>query len=345
MEEENAIITASLAEEESNISNAKKSMEDAKSEMETAKKNLDSSIESIDDDVKVDISDENTQIDVKETSKSPSDTFKDNEIFQAIEKLKGEAEKFTRKMDDVSSDGAEEMNDKGTFKMIRSIIDYAKNIARVCSNPESIRNECYMIDYIMERNTFLTSQSGYNHWFNKGEVEYIIFGMPTQIENIFAAVVSIFTVRFVIDTLNYFIKAKSPEIVTRIIEAATEGAVKACDDMKDMLIVPEGEDSAPGCGLCPSFDKIKLTYSDHLRLFMLLKMGNNEQKLVNAMSNTLTNEKKGKGLDELYTRINCHAEVEVNLIILSMFNIDLPEGGNFRNGKYVIREDFVDGYQ
>lgn len=269
-----------------------------------------------------------------------------------IKYLNEAVKSLTKRMSSVSTGNGEAVVDteeKNLLTLMSSINKNVQSMINIITNPESLRNEMYYIDYVMNKNTYLTSQTSRSHYFDKAEVEYTIFGFDSQGANILSAVGSIYAIRFVIDAVNYFfVDNPCPELLSRIAYAVGRGAFAAAIDMFDMLVAPiDNEDAgASGCALCPSLKNlnIKLSYSDHLRLFLLLNSGTSKEALVNTMSTTLA-EKDSKSLDELYTELNATVEVKINLLILPMIGSDLLPDKYFKDGSYIIRERIVEGYE
>jgi len=338
-------LTEKIEEKNGEIKEAEKAMKEAHENVIRKQINLLDEIEKVRD-INIKAESVDTELEIKKVDNSKN---QNNEYLKILERLKKLEDIAGRKITPVgdSTSNIDDPNDNDIFSLFEKVSTYITRMIEKFSSLENIRDECYLIDYIMERNTYLTSQSGYNHWFACGEVEYIIFGNENQMANIVAAVGSIYFMRFAIDTLDYFIRSANPEIISRLITAAGRGLWQAGKDMLDMIFIGSNVagDSAKGCPICPSLSKfgVKLKYSDHLRLFMLLNTSSIERQ-INAMNATLVDEKGSTPMTELCTEIECSAEVEVNMIILSMFNLDVLSGGNFRNGNYVIREKIVEGY-
>lgn len=344
LSKENTLLEAEINKANQQVQAAEDAVNSAYSELKDAKKALDDAIESVKN-IGISINDSDTELSIAQIEKDAKEILGESNIMGILNSVIS----LGRRIEPVPSGAnSDDINDKNPLSLFSKLGNYISGMINRLSGLEGIRNECYMIDYIMERNTYLTSQSGYNHWFGCGEVEYIIFGDEMQISNIIKAVGSIYIMRFAIDTIDYFIQSPDLEIISRLITAAARGAWQAGNDLLDMIVVSGAGtgDSAEGCPICPSLSKfgVKLTYSDHLRLFMLINIANNDTRLVNAMNATLEKEKKSVPISNLYTEIECSAEVEVNMIILSMFKLDVLSGGNFRNGNYVIKERIVEGY-
>lgn len=334
---------AAITAEEQKISEQKSAMESAYNTAEEKRKALEDELNNLKSlGVNIDVG--STELKEQELKEDIKSSLSNIALLTTLKSITlDQVRTITAVSDTTDEDGTDSKNPLTVFD---SIHKYITNMVNALSSFDNIRDECYMIDYIMERNTYLTSQSDYDHWFANGEVEYIIFGQKHQITNIIMAVGSIYFLRFVIDSVDYFMQVtNSPELISRIITAITRGAAQAALDVGDMVLASTG-DTARGCPICPSLKNsgLMLSYSDHLRIYMLLKLGNNDRNLINAINSTLENEKKSTPINKLCTQINAHAEVEVNLIILSMFNIESLANEKFRNGSYVIKEEIVDGY-
>ena len=267
-------------------------------------------------------------------------------VVDTINKL---VESLTKRMSSVMTDDGEQVintGEKNILTLFSAISNNITKLASVISSPENLRNEAYYIDYIMSKNTYLTSQTSRSHYFEKAEVEYIIFGFDSQAACVVASLGTIYGLRFVIDAFDYFITSADGELVSRIIIALGHGAVQAGLDMVDMLIANDSG-AAPGCPISPSLKdlNVRLSYSDHLRLYLLLNSGNTRTGLRNSMSATLVEEKGGQDIDAFYTQVKADVSVKVNLLILPMIGSDLLPDKYFENGCYVIHDSIVEGYE
>ncbi len=224
----------------------------------------------------------------------------------------------------------------GIIKKIKAVCDYCGDMFDTFTHLDKLRDNAYMVDYIMDKSTFLTSQTVRDHHFKWGEVEYIIFGKETQIGNIAASVASLTMMRFAINFINYFITGPG-ELVARAIYDLSRGAVQTAKDMYKLLFTDEG------CALCPSFKHLKLTYSDHMRLMLFMKFSNQQEGLKTVINTNMKQTLGGGDINNLYTRMTAEVDVEVNLLILPIFFGNFT-GANFRNGKYVIKDSATLGY-
>lgn len=258
------------------------------------------------------------------------------EIGSMLEKLGREMSVYNASAQE--GDNVDSVLDDGIISKLKSITDYASDFFGTFTNPAALRDNAYMVDYIMDRCTYLTSQTSRNHYFEKGEVEYIIFGKKSQVGNITACIATITMMRFVINFIDYFITGPG-DLIGKAIYALGRGAAKTYLDMRTMFI----SDAANGVGLCPSFDTIKLTYSDHLRLMLFFKFSQQQEKLKDTIYTNMRETLHGGDINSLYTKMKANVEVEVNLIILPIFFGSFT-GANFRNGNFVIKDSAVIHY-
>lgn len=106
---------------------------------------------------------------------------------------------------------------------------------------------------------------------DKQEVEYILYGFHNPAGNIAAAYGEIFTMRLAIRTMEGFIKNGAKGNTLLVLAAALLYGVEHA--VKDMI-----ELTKKGSIPLSDYLKVKLTYRDHLRIFLLLH-GRNERRL------------------------------------------------------------------
>lgn len=106
---------------------------------------------------------------------------------------------------------------------------------------------------------------------DKQEVEYILYGFHNPAGNIAAAYGEIFTMRLAIRTMEGFIKNGAKGNPLLVLAAALLYGVEHA--VKDMI-----ELTKKGSIPLSDYLKVKLTYRDHLRIFLLLH-GRNERRL------------------------------------------------------------------
>ena len=136
-----------------------------------------------------------------------------------------------------------------------------------------------------------------------------------------------------------------------MIIALGRALVRTTEDMASMIFTLDSDETAT-CALCPSFSKVRLTYSDHLRLAMLLRaIGDSGRstmtsRVLTMMKDTYAVQDWGS-LDTRYTRIQATAQVEVDLVMLTlpMFEAVLPPDNQIlQDGKFLVRERVDIGY-
>ena len=230
----------------------------------------------------------------------------------------------------------------GLIDMVRDTLD---GLVDICNDPSGILDRLYYVDYTMDRFTFLTSHTSYpSHWFQIGEVEYIYNGADMQVTNNIAVLGKIMMIRLAIDFADDFVNTHSPDIVFRAAIALGRALVHMSNDMLNLIV--DGQ-----CDLSPSFKNVKLKYSDHLRLMLLLDVvGRNglREKLnrTKVMINDTLHEKKTVELSQLYTRVSATSNVRINLIMLTLPMFEPVMAGNdtIKDGTFLIKEKVSMGY-
>jgi len=212
------------------------------------------------------------------------------------------------------------------------------------------------IEYVMDNFTFLTTRTERGHYFRKGEVEYIIGGPDegtgsTLTNSEYYVVAKVFlqvwALRFAIDTIDDFVRSAIVFPPQRLAFALAEGAVDSCMDMLEMM---NGE----GVPICPkSFTAIRLKYSDHLRILLLMKpeqeilrktrqlMQVNIKQVVEAGTGVARSDFR---LGDYSTVIAASVRAKVNLFFLPVLKLDKLMPGSFENGEYVIFKKIYVGY-
>lgn len=264
------------------------------------------------------------------------------DIIDTVSKIKdalgGKMEKYQDSTGANGGDDVESSLSDGIIAKIKSLTKYAKDFFGTFTDAEKLRNNAYMVDYIMDKCTYLTSQTSRNHYFEKGEVEYIIFGNEEQWLNIVACIGTITMMRFVINFVDYFITGPG-DLIGKAVYGLGRGAAKTCLDLRTMFI----SDISTGVGLCPSFSHLKLTYSDHLRLMLFFKFDQMQEKMKDTIYTNMKKTLKGGELNELNTEMTANVQVEVNMLILPMF-FGVFTGEHFNNGNYVIKDSITMHY-
>jgi len=250
----------------------------------------------------------------------------------------------------MSEEDAEKQNDS-----IIGIMD--KLIKAVEAAASGAAEKLGTIEYVMDKFTFLTSRTERNHYFKKGEVEYILCGKDigdtaSQMENteyyiVLKVLLQVWALRFAIDTIDNFINSTVVFPPQRLAFALAEGALDSCLDMLNMLNGAE-------VPICPkSFTSVRLKYSDHLRILLLLKpeeeilrkarqlMQVNIKQLVDAGTGETRHDFR---LGDYSTAIYASIEAKLNLFFLPMLKLDSLMPDRFSEGRYVIRKEIYVGY-
>lgn len=237
---------------------------------------------------------------------------------------------------------------KGTG-IIGDVKNLVKGMVDICKEPEKIMDKIYYVDYTMDRFTFLTSQSSRpSHWFQMGEVEYIYGENDIQWMNNVTVLTKMAMIRLAIDFTDDLVTTHSPEVISRICIALGRALLHMAKDMLDLIV--DGQ-----CGLSPSFDKVQLKYSDHLRIMLLVDSLSNDRMntkydRTKTMINDTLHQKETKEssvqLSKLYTRVSAKSDVRINLIMLTlpMFEHVMIGNDTIKNGTFRISEEVSMGY-
>ncbi len=248
----------------------------------------------------------------------------------------------------------EEEAEKSNETIVKNLERLAKAIEEAASSAVGKVNT---IEYIMDKYTFLTSKTERNHYFRKGEVEYIISGADT--EEVFSSIknteyyvvtnvlLQVWALRFAIDTIDDFIRSAIIFPPQRLAFALAEGALDSSMDMYHML---NGEEVP----ICPkSFTAVRLKYSDHLKILLLLKpeeeilrkarqlMQVNIKNMVDVKTGL---QRKNFRMGEYSTILSARVEAKVNLFFFPLLKVDRLMPGSFEDGRYIIRKQIHVGY-
>ena len=236
--------------------------------------------------------------------------------------------------------------------LFERVSETASGLVTLVIDPAEAGDAYLITDYVFSTNSFLTSQAGWSkRHFQYGEVEYILNGERAQFTNLRVSLSDIYLVRLSINFVYYFGKTPSPEIVSRIVIALGRSAVRSASDMAQMLFTADSKKSA-SCPLCPGVDKVRLTYSDHLRLaFMIRAIGESGRATMLTRLRTMMDDTcQVNGWDgpaRLYTRLDGDATVKVRLVMLTlpMFEAVLPKDNEIlQNGFFLVHEQVSLGY-
>ncbi len=271
-----------------------------------------------------------------------------DKINSAIDKVTELLKNLNKELPSAASVQAESY-EGSKITIFNRLYDYFKNMANVLQHPE---DKFYFVDYVMNKCTYITSQTDRNHYFNYAEVEYIIYGQKSQLANISASIAAVAFMRFVINAVNYWLTTPG-ELIVKTISAVVRGLTQTALDMANMLLDFNPNSSDPDKGLiaiCPSLSRYKvLSYSDHLRILLLLKINDDggEGALRRCIDSTLKNSSSGVGANSLsnyYTQIKAKSEVDVNLFFIPLLMPDFVNFGSIHDGKYRVTSSITYGF-
>lgn len=271
-------------------------------------------------------------------------------------KLAGE---FGKRASDVNAtDGYEEFSFgldslvDDLWGTIDRLLETCEGLITLVTDPEAAGEAMLFTDYVFGNFTFLTTQTiRDSRHFQVAEIEYILQGNDSQAKCVTSTLMEITTLRLLINWIDYMTTTHSPEIISRMVIALGRAAIRTAQDMASMIFTLDSAESA-SCALSPSFSKVRLTYSDHLRLAMMLRAigDSGRQTMMGRVLKMMedTYEVQGWGdLSTRQTRVQAEVTVEVDLVMLTlpMFEQVLPpDNPILQDGKFLIHETVELGY-
>lgn len=271
--------------------------------------------------------------------------IKDEWLLSAQDFKNAEFENLIMKMQNKMVSENEETAEADNEEIFK-FIDNVK--AAMNSGMENI----FVAEYILDRFTYHTSLAERGHYFEKGEVEYILWGAKQQNINIAASVSSIGFFRFAVDTIDYFATSKIPHPVLRLVYAVGKGLAQAFKDSYDLY---QGRQIPIIPSLNNANVSFKLNYAEHLRLFLLMQSISDPRAQLNNIRQliqvNLKNPDEGGSLQnpefqlgKYRTVLKGKAEVKINLWFLPMLQLDKLNHVRFEGGKYKITKEISIGY-
>ncbi len=257
----------------------------------------------------------------------PDDIRKNDELDENVSLELGTTPRY-------SNADAEAAND-GVLSFARKLVDRIK--ASVQNGIENV----YVNEYIMTHFSFVTSKKHFGHFFEKGEVEYILFGSRNQVDNVARMAQRLAFTRFAINSLDYFIASKNPEPIYRLAYALARGAIQAGRDMLDLY---RGKAVAIAPSLSAS-TALKMDYADYLRLFLLIQPEG--EKLAGIRQLLQFNMKQHDSrfnIADYSSAVVAKARVKINLWFIPAVFPDRVKIGPFEDGCYVIEKQVFLGY-
>lgn len=340
-----------LEESQKELEKLKKELEELKKELDNKKNELLESLKQLEEISEVE---DPKAKDVEEKSNEFATTEKITEIFNEYKKLFRSVDDnwFVSQTDvDDANKKIEPLGEKESFGIFNAISElnslyeqFDKIINILEGGVTAIIKNVYQTEYIMDKFTFVTSTTERDHYWKRGEVEYIIFGHDSAIKNMSAGIASVFTIRFIINFIAEFVTNPSPEFISRVIASLALALIQSVNDMNTMLF-GQGDKT----GLVPiskKFPKIQVSYSDHLRILLLLSDKKLERikDLMQINMIYINNEDEAYKLKNFDTSISAELTTSINLLFLPMFGVDKMGFDNFSDGRYYINKQVYMGY-
>lgn len=189
----------------------------------------------------------------------------------------------------------------------------------------------YLTEYIYDKTNFITSSVRRNHFFKYGEMEYVKYGWNKQWQNVLNSVSSVISLRYTINFVYYFFKTPG-EAIIKLISAAVEAAIQTAFDSVELFI------TSGKCAFLPGKSNLQFTYSDYLKLSVMLETGKQERMIDTIQASLKQRDKTGKfDITNMYTSVETKCVVEVDLIFMKLLGFEKINMGNFGGGKYKVR--------
>ena len=238
------------------------------------------------------------------------------------------------------------------WKTIEDMGQMGEGLVTLVTDPAQAGPAMLFTDYVFGNFTFLTTQTMRdNRHFQVAEIEYILQGSDSQAKCVTDTIFDIAMLRLLINWVDYMTTTHSPEIISRMLIALGRAGIRTVKDMASMVFTIDKDETAT-CALSPSFSKVRLSYSDHLRLAMMLRAigssGRSEMlgRVKTMMEDTYEVQNWG-AMSSRMTRVKADVTVEVDLLMvtLPMFEAVLPEDNQIlQDGKFLVHETVEMGY-
>ncbi|HHY06611.1 MAG TPA: hypothetical protein GX532_06545 [Clostridia bacterium] len=203
---------------------------------------------------------------------------------------------------------------------------------RIQEAAQSGRDKTYLTEYIMDKHTFVTSPVSRGHYFEQGEVEYILCGNNHESLNITQIFLQIWSMRLAINAVDYFTFNPVPSFSVRLGQALVGGFIAATKDMLDLY----GGKDVP---VCASLGKlpVSLSYSDHLRLLLLMQNEKTQlERMRQLMQINIRQVQPDFELKNHVTKFTGKAEVTVNLWFAPLLQLDKFGVKQIQGNKYYL---------
>lgn len=231
------------------------------------------------------------------------------------------------------NDYAEEMS-SNVFDYLRELNQGMQKIA------VSGRDNMYCTEYIMDKYSFVTSAVSRGHYFDKGEVEYILCGNVFEVTNITEAFFRVWGMRFAFNAVDAFLLNPLPSFMARLAKALVQGFIWATVDMIEMY---EGI-SVP---VCKSLGKtsVEMSYSDHLRILLLLQNEKTQlERMRQLMQINIRQVNPDFELKNYVTIITGKADATLDLWFAPLLQLDKLGFERIQGNKFHLLQTSTQGY-
>ncbi len=243
----------------------------------------------------------------------------------------------------LSNDGDYIMSEDFTEKEGADITAFLTRLVDSMSNVSADgRNRLYITEYVLDKCTFLTSATKRQHYFKKGEIEYILCGDNSEMINLLSMFGYIWFFRYALNTLATFVQSSVAHPLARLAYSLAKGFLYAWQDVVKLY---NGE----GVAIIPNMaDGIKIKYSDHLRIFLLLQNEKTQlervRQLIQINIKSIQKQDADFELGDYQTSCRAVAEADINLWFIPVLHLDTLGLERFHDDKYRIAAETVFGY-
>ncbi|MDD2211916.1 MAG: DUF5702 domain-containing protein [Clostridia bacterium] len=202
------------------------------------------------------------------------------------------------------------------------------------------KDKMYFTEYILDKYTFVTSPVKRGHYFEQGEVEYLLCGNKNERLNISQVFFRIWSMRFALNAVDSFFLNPLPSFTVRLGKALVEGFIYATKDLLAMY----GGKNVP---LCASLEKaaVRLSYADHLRLLLLLQREKPQlERMRQLIQINLRQVEPNFELKNHAAIITGKAEVTMNLWFAPLLQLDKLGFKQIQGSNYHLLKTATLGY-
>lgn len=202
------------------------------------------------------------------------------------------------------------------------------------------RDNLLQTEYVMDKYTYLTSSTMREHYFNKGEIEYILCGNNSELNNLLTIFQRIWFLRFAVNVLEDFYKCQLPHPIAKLAHALTEGFKQACHETAQIY-------NGKGVSMFPDLPNFQMYYSDYLRMFLLIQENDvqlNRMRQLMQVNIRKEWEEGGFKLADYQSTGKVRARADIDLWFLPARAFSRWAIDSIRNGKLTIEQETVFSY-